>query len=136
MIWCWVSQEGLSTQVCCDLLSSKDGTLMGPRRSKDDPQVVDLYVTCNDLFYADQWPEPRLGSKAWVVCFEAIFEEVYGYKPKYLKYGKPESIAYDFAEQMILEKCKQEDIEISNYYMIGDNPLSDIEGANRRGEEN
>ena len=53
MIWCWVTQEGLSTQVCCDLLSSKDGTLMGPRRSKDDPQVVDMYVTSNDLFYAD-----------------------------------------------------------------------------------
>jgi ribonucleotide monophosphatase NagD (HAD superfamily) len=37
---------------------------------------------------------------------------------------------------MIGEKCKQDGIEISNYYMIGDNPLSDIEGANRRGEEN
>ena len=95
-----------------------------------------MYVTSNDLFYADQWPQPRLGSKAWTVCFEAIFQEVYGYEPKYIKYGKPESIAYDFAEQMIGEKCKKDGIEISNYYMIGDNPLSDIEGANRRGEEN
>ena len=95
-----------------------------------------MYVTSNDLFYADNWPEPRLGSRAWTIAFEAIFQEVHGYAPTYTKFGKPESIAYDFAEKMIGDQCLKEGIEISNYYMIGDNPLSDIEGANRRGKEN
>ena len=37
---------------------------------------------------------------------------------------------------MIAEKCQRDGIEISNYYMIGDNPLSDIDGAQRQGALN
>ena len=32
MIWCIVTQEGLCYQICCDLLSSLDGKIMGQKR--------------------------------------------------------------------------------------------------------
>ena len=64
---------------------------------------MDYFVTNNDLVYADQWHEPRLGPAAFTICLEAIFLEVLGYKPEYFLFGKPESIAYDLAERMIAD---------------------------------
>lgn len=48
-------------------------------------------------------------------------------------YGKPERLTFDYAESLFLDKAHSQGIEISNYYMIGDNPEGDIEGANRKG---
>jgi len=42
-----------TVQVICDLCSSKDGTLLGPKRTATDPQVVDVIMTNPDLVYAD-----------------------------------------------------------------------------------
>lgn len=42
-----------TVQVINDLCSSKDGTLLGPKRSAKDPQVVDVIMTNPDLVYAD-----------------------------------------------------------------------------------
>ena len=35
---------------------SKDGTLGGPIRNHGDPQVVEYYLTCPDLYIADDYP--------------------------------------------------------------------------------
>ena len=48
-------------------------------------------------------------------------------------YGKPERLTFDYAESLFKQKAEDEKVEISNYYMIGDNPEGDIEGANRKG---
>ena len=60
----------------------------------------------------------------------------YGFEPDYFMYGKPENVTYEFAERVLETFCKKEGVQISNYYMIGDNPLSDIEGGKRRGKFN
>jgi ribonucleotide monophosphatase NagD (HAD superfamily) len=48
-------------------------------------------------------------------------------------YGKPERLTFDYAESLFKQKAEEEGLEIINYYMIGDNPEGDIEGANRKG---
>ena len=65
-----------------------------------------------------------------------MFKELYRYDIEYALYGKPEAIAYEYAERAIQEICQKSDIEVSTYYMIGDNPLSDIEGGIRIGNRN
>ena len=52
---------------------------------------------------------------------------------EYTMYGKPERLTFDYAESLFKQKAEAEGVEISNYYMIGDNPEGDIEGANRKG---
>ena len=111
MIWCDITQEGLCYQLCCDLLSSLDGKIMGLKRRTEtdekgqvqpiDPQFVDFYVTNNDLTFAHLWHEPRFGPKAFTICLEVMFKELYRYNIEYFLYGKPEAIAYEYAERAI-----------------------------------
>ena len=49
------------------------------------------------------------------------------------RYGKPFNLNYEFTEQFLREKAAKRAIKISKFYMIGDNPLSDIAGANAKG---
>ena len=39
----------------------------------------------------------------------------------------------DFAERHLIAQAQSQDIEISNFYMIGDHPDSDIAGGNAKG---
>lgn len=48
-------------------------------------------------------------------------------------YGKPIKFNYDFSESHLRRRCAQQKIKLSRFYMIGDNPLSDIAGANAKG---
>jgi len=45
-------------------------------------------------------------------------------------YGKPTKKTFDFAKGRLEEQAKRQGFEISNFYMIGDNPLSDVKGGN------
>lgn len=69
-----------TVQIINDLCSSKDGTVLGPKRTKSDPQVVDFIMTNPDLLYADQWPAPRFGPKALTVMIKAVFKETNGFE--------------------------------------------------------
>jgi ribonucleotide monophosphatase NagD (HAD superfamily) len=46
--------------------------------------------------------------------------------------GKPERITYEYSMRLARETLPPE-LEISEFYMIGDNPNSDIKGANGMG---
>ena len=62
-----------------------------------------------------------------------MIKDLYGRDDlSYTQYGKPEGLTFDYAERMLRSKA-EEGVEISNFYMIGDNPEGDIEGANRKG---
>lgn len=54
-------------------------------------------------------------------------------KVEYVQYGKPEGLTFDFAERLFADMAHKQGVEIGNFYMIGDNPEGDIEGANRKG---
>ena len=45
-------------------------------------------------------------------------------------FGKPTKPTYDFAKKRLHEKAERMGVEISNFYMIGDNPHADIKGGN------
>ena len=39
----------------------------------------------------------------------------------------------DYAERQLRKRAKAEGVQITNFYMIGDNPESDIAGGNAKG---
>ena len=129
-----VVYSDLTIQLFSDILASKNGHILGDRRKQGDPQVVDLYSTNPDLVWPYQWPVPRYGPLTFIIALQSIFKAYYGFDIEYIQYGKPNEPTYSFCERSLQRLAAAQGIEISRFYMIGDNPASDIDGANRRGD--
>lgn len=98
-------------------------------------QVLTL-VIFGELFsidYYDEFVQPRYGQALFTYCFESMFEKQYGFKPEIKEYGKPHRNTFEYCKRALEEKAKAQGIEISKFYMIGDNPSGDIKGANDMG---
>ncbi|KAI0058631.1 HAD-superfamily hydrolase [Artomyces pyxidatus] len=131
----------LDIQVMTDVLLSQ-GIIGGPyihsstETSKGKPPVK--VVFCNpDLQWRSEFERPRLGQGAFRVAFQAVFKALSGEEYPYVQYGKPTKATYDFAAEVLRQRMKEmhggpADHE-TNFYMIGDNPESDIAGANAAG---
>ena len=42
-------------------------------------------------------------------------------------------MTFDYAEELIRENARKNHVQLTNFYMIGDNPVSDIKGGNMKG---
>ena len=47
--------------------------------------------------------------------------------------GKPSVKTFEYAEDVVRKQAEDMGVEISNIYMIGDNPRGDIAGPNKMG---
>ncbi|KAI0766854.1 HAD hydrolase [Trametes elegans] len=95
-------------------------------------------VFCNpDLIWKSDFPQPRLGQGAFREAFQTVYKELVGTTYPIVQYGKPTTATYEFAERVLrdrLEELRGERIEqLPTVYMVGDNPESDIAGANGAG---
>ena len=98
-----------------------------------DKQFVKLIFTNPNLVWASQWPRPRLGPAVVKLTCEGVFKTQYGYDLETEVYGKPTILTMDFAEQALRKQANAQATQISNFYMIGDHPDSDIAGGNAKG---
>ncbi|KIL68872.1 hypothetical protein M378DRAFT_70980 [Amanita muscaria Koide BX008] len=128
---------GLDVQVTCDILLS-GGIVGAPRLAPGSPlyRSVEL-VFCNpDLLWRSDFEQPRLGQGAFKVALLNVHKDLTGSAYPYVQYGKPTKATYDFAEQVLralLDKDYGFGHSMPRIYMIGDNPASDITGANAAG---
>ncbi|KAI0373414.1 HAD hydrolase [Pilatotrama ljubarskyi] len=104
-------------------------------REKDKP--IEL-VFCNpDLLWKSDFPQPRLGQGAFREAFQAVYKALVGQTYPYVQYGKPTTATYKFAEKVLkdrLDELQGGRVErMPTVYMVGDNPESDIAGANGAG---
>ena len=67
------------------------------------------------------------------VALQAIASKTLGREIEIERHGKPFKLNYQFAEEFLRAKAAKQAINISKFYMIGDNPNSDIAGANAMG---
>lgn len=130
----------LDIQVIIDLLLSDKG-IVGTRREGpnaqgewQDPEQPALFFGCDDLFWANDYPHNRLGQGAFRKALEGIWREITGQPLTCTVIGKPHSTTYAYAEG-ILSHWRDGNIlgpreELRTVYMVGDNPESDIRGAN------
>ncbi|KAI5812100.1 HAD superfamily hydrolase [Pyronema omphalodes] len=121
-------------QVVIDVLLSKDGEI-GTRRSIKEVLEqghVPLYFSNPDLWWANEYSLPRLGQGGFRAALEGVWRAVTGGELKAETIGKPHTETYKYAEEVLMRWRKERtgDAEIKRVYMVGDNPASDIRGAN------
>ncbi|KAI0047551.1 HAD hydrolase [Auriscalpium vulgare] len=124
----------LDIQIMSDVILSR-GLIGAPYTSPDDSVKV---VFCNpDLVWRGGFERSRLGQGAFREAFQAVFTALTGKPYPHVQYGKPTTATYDFArgvlQQRIGEAYGEPAARQANFYMVGDNPESDIAGANAAG---
>lgn len=118
----------LDTQIMCDVIQ---GIIGGSHETNRTRKPVDL-VFCNpDLIWQSDFEAPRMGQGAFRVAFQSVFQSLTGSTYPYIQFGKPTEATYKFAEIML--KHRLQGVPKSSLYMVGDNPESDIAGANTAG---
>jgi len=146
---CWDD----ALQVLVDLLLS-DGRVGHP--CPVDTQVVQLYFANPDFVYAGNYKLPRFTQGAFRDCLNLLYSKMNGGRQLQLtEYGKPFKSTYDYARHYLStyhERCHTnttatttttsdrsetivKQLHCKTIYAIGDNPHSDICGANASGEE-
>lgn len=149
-------------QIVQDLLNSENGLIGTKRnihhnRNLHDPSIPIIFSN-NDYVYANDYPLPRFGQGAFRIITERLYKITNGLKKHQhlnsLILGKPFKIQYDFAHHVLIDwqnKLINEDFNseqilpilgseptntpFKKIYMVGDNPASDIKGANDHGWE-
>ncbi len=96
-VFCTQVKVWSALQVFTDLISTKDGKILGEKRTKKDSQFVKFFMTNPDLHYQDKWAEPRFGPLGLNVMYKSVFKETYGYEMEIEQYGKPHKGTFDFA---------------------------------------
>ena len=144
---------GLETQLVLDLLLSHKGFLGTlselngksdlPNHGYQQDSQPPLYFANPDLFWASQYHLSRLGSGGFQASLRGLWNEVTGKQGIELiaiNGGKPYRSAYEYAEQKVVHRLHtmyDDDLKgvaiqdnLKRVYMVGDNPASDITGAN------
>ncbi|XP_068644122.1 mitochondrial hydrolase YKR070W [Aristolochia californica] len=125
-------------QVLCDILRS--GGLPGKGVGHHQP---DLYFAADDLEYQAAFPCERLGMGAFRIALESIYNRINDSPLKYTSYGKPNPFVFKNAEDILKQvqsyilgkgEGEGEIHQLETVYMVGDNPLVDIKGAQQTGK--
>lgn len=124
---------GRDMQLLVDILSS-DGSAA---RTPCAEQTVDVFFSNPDVTFPNEFHIPRLAGGSFRVALEAVYERVAQRKLRAVQFGKPHAPNYELAENVLRTQagrmgfCEQSDLSV--VYAVGDNPLSDVRGANLRG---
>ncbi|KFP26447.1 Cat eye syndrome critical region protein 5, partial [Colius striatus] len=91
-------------------------------------------LACNmDLLWMAEAKMPRFGHGTFLLCLENIYKKVTGRELKYeALIGKPSTVTYRYAEYLVKEQAEKRGWKspIQRLYAVGDNPMSDVYGAN------
>ncbi len=133
----------LDMQVLSDLLIGEEKTTVP---SPTDPnnlehhhkkfQKIPLFACNADIVYATDYPHPRYTQGAFVESFRHLFQLYHRIPLQMTYYGKPFDIQYRYAEDMLHKQSEKlgYDHPPLQFFGVGDNPKSDIQGANAAGD--
>ena len=131
---------GLEMQVLCDVLSPHHVNTVDTPSNKQRGHIP-FYVSNADVVYATDYPHPRFTQGAFVTAFQHLYQ-TYHNQPLQVDYcGKPYNIQYEYATQVLQQEAQRIGVHSSDtantatamYFGVGDNPKSDIRGANAAG---
>ncbi|PQE23313.1 HAD superfamily protein [Rutstroemia sp. NJR-2017a WRK4] len=138
----------LDTQVVLDLLlsekgilgtySPKNGDASLPNNGWQQDSQPKLYFSNPDLFWATSHHMPRLGQGGFQASLEGVWNATTGgAKLARTVIGKPHPATYKYAERVLnryrahlLGASTKKVPHLKRVFMVGDNPESDIRGAN------
>jgi HAD superfamily hydrolase (TIGR01456 family) len=138
----------LDSQIILDLLLSKDGVLGTMSPKNGDPSLPNngwqqdnqpkLFFSNPDLFWATSHHMARLGQGGFQASLEGVWNATTnGAALERTVIGKPHAATYKYAER-VLDKHRAQMLsghgrkvsKLERVFMVGDNPESDIRGAN------
>lgn len=118
---------GLHMQVLTDALLDS--------RHKFGGNFIPIYACNADIVYTGNYSLPRFTQGAFVHSFQALFKEYTGHDAPIQFCGKPFKMQYDYSEYLFRNNSITSGDELpTKFYAIGDNPKSDIRGANSAGD--
>ena len=139
----------LDSQIILDLLLSKDGVLGTYSDKNGDTSLPNngwqqdnqpkLYFSNPDLFWATNYHMPRLGQGGFQASMQGVWDATTnGAHLERTVIGKPHHLTYKYAERVLNEHRaellgginKKKVNKLERVFMVGDNPESDIRGAN------
>ncbi|KAI8827001.1 HAD-like domain-containing protein [Fimicolochytrium jonesii] len=124
---------GLDIQLITDSLMSESG-MLGTRQDAQRgaiKQGVPVFSSNPDFLWSNDWPLPRFGQGAFVRALDGVWRQLSGNPLNIAKqYGKPSAATYDYAKHLLSQEIPG---SLERVYMVGDNPKSDIAGANANG---
>ncbi|KAJ6446887.1 HAD-superfamily hydrolase, subfamily IIA, CECR5 [Purpureocillium lavendulum] len=158
LVWNDPRDWSLDIQVIHDLLvshrgylgtvSSKNGDASLPNRGWQQDGQPELWISNLDLFWKTDYPVNRFGTGAFVEALRGVWSAVTDgtAELQFHALGKPSRFTYEYAHERLLhdygdtgsvnaQQRHQHQREgtkhpLRRVYMIGDNPDSDIAGAN------
>ncbi|PWN39529.1 HAD-superfamily hydrolase [Ceraceosorus guamensis] len=125
---------GGDIQLMCDVLRSPTGQI-GTLGDDTHPQAP-VFFTHEDLIWTNSFPTPRFGQGAFQLAARAVYKAASGRELQATTFGKPHRATYAFAEKKLKGFAQAQGLgaeDVADVWMIGDNPASDIAGANAFG---
>ena len=127
----------LSEKGILGTLSEKNGDTSLPNNGYLQDGQPPLFYSNPDLWWAASWHQNRLGQGGFQKAFEGVWAAAtHGAKLERTLIGKPTQATFEFAEDRLRQYRKslfgQKGLNdpLRRVYMVGDNPESDIRGAN------
>lgn len=141
---------GADIQIISDAINSVDGMLNTYRNQNSSKPSIPIYFSNQDLLWANSYTLNRFGQGAFRILIRQLYTELNGGQAlEDHAIGKPTTLTYDFAHHVLIDwlhKINTKDTSstiqklpalglppkqtpFSDVYMIGDNPASDIIGA-------
>ena len=145
MGWSSPRDWALDLQIIVDFLLSEKGVLNTVSPYNGDAKLPNsgylqdeqpaIYFSNPDLTMATAHPHPRVAQGSFRAALEGLFDARTGgaHLLNVKTVGKPTEETYAFGEKTLMKWSKTMDGgdgKIGTVYMIGDNPASDIQGAN------
>ena len=127
-----IRSTGIPSEPLLTSTSSSTSSSTSPATPK---QVVPVYFAGLDLEYVTEHPVPRFGSGIFHDLVSFFYSRVTGAHMEATLYGKPFPATYKYANATLAAKAAVTAgaSSVHKVYMIGDNPKSDIRGANASG---
>ncbi|PVU91929.1 hypothetical protein BB561_004118 [Smittium simulii] len=133
---------GRDLQITLDVLRCKDGKIHS-EFCNAGKQSVPVWVSNQDFHFSNETVNPRFAQGAFHECLKALYKMSTGNELKYTAFGKPNRVQYDYTESVLKNWINENSDDfghngqhmLNKYdtFAIGDNPLSDIAGANSYG---
>ena len=102
-----------------------------PNLEEFSSESIPFHNCCIDINYMSSYPTPRWGSGSFRMTLEHLYQHQTGHVLTQTLYGKPYSVSFQYAQQQLYHLFPEKEYE--SIYMIGDNPHTDIQGANNMG---
>ena len=88
-----------------------------------------IVLVHDDKLYPDQFPLPRMALGMFNKILQNFSRKLLKKAPNFLFYGKPTLKTFEYVKKFVGKNWSE--FEISDFYMLGDNPETDILGGNR-----